>query len=127
MEKQAVDAERASTKYMQVKYLSKKIGEKFSGLISGITDWGIYVELEENKCEGMITLSSMKDDQYFFDNELQMIVGYHQNYKIGQEVEVVKKRLIQTSNRLQTNFLVFMKESVCLPLLLYRAAIKFSH
>ena len=56
---------------MQVKYLSKKIGEKFSGLISGITDWGIYVELEENKCEGMITLSSMKDDQYFFDNELQ--------------------------------------------------------
>ena len=94
MEKQAVDAERASTKYMQVKFLSKKIGEKFSGLISGITDWGIYVELEENKCEGMITLSSMKDDQYFFDNELQMIVGYHhqKNYKIGQEVEVIVKK-----------------------------------
>ena len=94
MEKQATDAERASIKYMQVKFLSKKIGEKFSGLISGITDWGIYVELDENKCEGMVTLSSMKDDQYFYDKELQMMVGYHnqKTYKLGQEVEVMVKK-----------------------------------
>jgi VacB/RNase II family 3'-5' exoribonuclease len=94
MEKQASDAERASVKYMQVKFLSKKIGEKFSGLISGITDWGIYIELDENKCEGMVTLSSMKDDQYFYNKELQMMVGYHnqKTYKIGQEVEITVKR-----------------------------------
>ena len=94
MEKQATDAERASIKYMQVKFLSKKIGEKFSGLISGITDWGIYVELDENKCEGMVTLSSMKDDQYFYDKEIQMMVGYHnqKTYKLGQEVEVMVKK-----------------------------------
>jgi len=94
MEKQAVDAERASIKYMQVKFLSKKIGESFSGLISGVTDWGIYVELIDNKCEGMISLNSLKDDQYFFDNELQMIVGHHdqKTFKIGQEIEVVVKR-----------------------------------
>ena len=94
MEKQATDAERASIKYMQVKFLSKKIGEKFSGLISGITDWGIYIELDENKCEGMVTLSSMKDDQYFYDSESQMMVGYHKKktFKLGQEVNVMVKR-----------------------------------
>tara|TARA_B100000900_G_C20587236_1_gene720100 strand:- start:513 stop:2618 length:2106 start_codon:yes stop_codon:yes gene_type:complete len=94
MEKQATDAERASVKYMQVKYLSKKTGEQFSGLISGITDWGIYVELDENKCEGLVSISTMKDDQYFYDKELQMMVGYHNqnNYKIGQEVEVIVKK-----------------------------------
>jgi ribonuclease R len=94
MEKQATDAERASIKYMQVKFLSKKIGEKFTGLISGITDWGIYIELDENKCEGMVTLSSMKDDQYFYDKELQMMVGYHnqKTYKMGQEVEIIVKK-----------------------------------
>lgn len=94
MEKQATDAERASIKYMQVKFLSKKIGEKYTGLISGITDWGIYIELDENKCEGMVTLSSMKDDQYFYDKELQMMVGYHnqKTYKLGQEVEIIVKK-----------------------------------
>ena len=94
MEKQATDAERASIKYMQVKFLSKKIGETYTGLISGITDWGIYIELDENKCEGMVTLSSMKDDQYFYDKELQMMVGYHnqKTYKLGQEVEIIVKK-----------------------------------
>ena len=94
MEKQATDAERASIKYMQVKYHSKKIGEKFSGLISGITDLGIYVELDDNKCEGLVSLSTMKDDQYFYDKELQMMVGYHnqKTFKIGQEVEVIVKK-----------------------------------
>jgi len=94
MEKQATEAERASIKYMQVKYLSKKIGEKFNGIISGITDWGIYVELDENKCEGLVSISSMKDDQYFYDKELQMMVGYHsqKTYKLGQEIEVLVKK-----------------------------------
>ena len=66
MEKQAVDAERASIKYMQVVFLKERIGQQFIGTISGLTDWGIYVELNENKCEGMVPLSSMKDDQYYY-------------------------------------------------------------
>ena len=65
MEKQAVEAERASIKYMQVKFLTKFIGKEFDGMISGLTEWGMYVELNENKCEGMIALKSLADDQYF--------------------------------------------------------------
>jgi ribonuclease R len=91
MEKQAVDAERASIKYMQVIFLSKHIGEQFEGRVSGITDWGMYVEINENKCEGMIPLKSMKDDQFYYDQEQQAIVGYQsrKSFKLGQEVVVI--------------------------------------
>jgi len=91
MEKQATDAERSSVKYMQVKFLSKKIGEVFEGQISGLTEWGIYVELNENKCEGMVSVKSMKDDQYYYNKELQQMIGYHskKTYKLGQEVKIV--------------------------------------
>ena len=94
MEKQAVDAERASIKYMQVMYLKEKIGEQFKGMISGLTDWGIYVELEENKCEGMIPLNSMKDDQYYYDSEKKITSGYgsKKTYKMGQEIKVMVKK-----------------------------------
>ena len=76
MEKQAVDAERASIKYMQVLYLGEKIGKQFNGMINGLTDWGIYVELDQNKCEGMIPLNSIKDDQYYYDNEQKLVIGH---------------------------------------------------
>ena len=94
MEKQAVDAERASIKYMQVLFLGEKIGEQFSGVISGLTDWGIYVELDENKCEGMIPLNSIKDDQYYYDNELKLIMGHNtrKSFKLGQEIKVIVKK-----------------------------------
>ena len=94
MEKQAVDAERASIKYMQVKFLSKFIGETFEGTISGLTEWGMYVELSENKCEGMISLKSMSDDQYFFDPGTMTVTGYHSqnSFKMGQEVKVRVKK-----------------------------------
>jgi ribonuclease R len=94
MEKQAVDAERASIKYMQVMYLKEKIGEQYKGMISGLTDWGIYVELEENKCEGMIPLNSMKDDQYYYDSEKKITSGYgsKKTYKMGQEIKVMVKK-----------------------------------
>ena len=94
MEKQAVDAERASIKYMQVKFLSKFIGDAFEGTISGLTEWGMYVELTENKCEGMISLKSMSDDQYFFDPGTMTVTGYHSqnSFKIGQEVKVRVKK-----------------------------------
>ena len=91
MEKQAVDAERASIKYMQVIYLSKKIGTQFEGRISGLTDWGLYVEINENKCEGMVPLKSMKDDQFYYDQEQQAVLGYQsrKSFKLGQEVVIV--------------------------------------
>ena len=94
MEKQAVDAERASIKYMQVKFLSKFIGDTFEGTISGLTEWGMYVELSENKCEGMISLKTMSDDQYFFDPGTMTITGYHSqnSFKMGQEVKVRVKK-----------------------------------
>ena len=94
MEKQAVDAERASIKYMQVKFLSKFIGDTFEGTISGLTEWGMYVELSENKCEGMISLKSMSDDQYFFDPVTMTVTGYHSqnSFKMGQEVKVRVKK-----------------------------------
>ena len=94
MEKQAVDAERASIKYMQVKFLSKFIGDTFEGTISGLTEWGMYVELSENKCEGMISLKTMSDDQYFFDPGTMTVTGYHSqnSFKMGQEVKVRVKK-----------------------------------
>ena len=94
MEKQAVDAERASIKYMQVKFLSKFIGDTFEGTISGLTEWGMYVELSENKCEGMISLKSMSDDQYFFEPGTMTVTGYHSqnSFKMGQEVKVRVKK-----------------------------------
>ena len=94
MEKQAVDAERASIKYMQVKFLSKFIGDTFEGTISGLTEWGMYVELSENKCEGMISLKSMSDDQYFYDPRTMTVTGYHSqnSFKMGQEVKVRIKK-----------------------------------
>ena len=91
MEKQAVDAERASIKYMQVIYLSKHIGIQFEGRISGLTDWGMYVELNDNKCEGMVPLKSMKEDQFFYEQDQQVIMGYSSRkcFKMGQDVVVV--------------------------------------
>lgn len=74
-ERKAVDAERASKKYFQAKYLENQIGEAFKGSITGLTEWGIYVEMEENFCEGMVPLRSLKDDRYFFDEQEFVIVG----------------------------------------------------
>ncbi len=64
-EKRATEAERASIKYKQVEYLSNRIGEEFSGMITGITNWGIYVEVLDGLCEGMVTITSLKDDNYY--------------------------------------------------------------
>jgi len=90
MEKQATYAERASTKYMQAKYLMDKIGDEFEGLISGITEWGIYVEIKENKCEGMIRLRDLSDDFYDFDEDTMSVTGATtgNSYRLGDSVMV---------------------------------------
>lgn len=74
-EKLASNAERDSIKYMQVKYMEKYVGEEFTGVISGITDWGVYVELIDNHCEGMIRIRDFKDDYYTFDEKNYCIFG----------------------------------------------------
>ena len=89
-EKQATEAERASTKYMQVLFLKDKIGQAYMGKITGLTEWGIYVELNENKCEGLVHIRSLKDDHYHYDRQMQKIIGHNSNasFYMGQEVEV---------------------------------------
>ena len=75
MEYLATKAERDSIKYMQVKFMKDHMDEEFHGVISGVTDWGIYVEIVTNKCEGMVRIRDIKDDTYSFDQELYALVG----------------------------------------------------
>lgn len=90
-EKRATDAERASIKYKQVEYLSKRIGEEFEGMISGLTNWGMYIEILDGLCEGMVSINNLKDDYYYFDEEKFSIVGkkHHHAYNLGDKVSVV--------------------------------------
>jgi ribonuclease R len=90
MERKAVEAERASTKYKQVEFMQDKVGKIFEGVVSGLTDWGIYVEIVENKCEGMVSIKSIMDDFYEFNEEEYMIVGRQsgRKFEIGDEVKI---------------------------------------
>ena len=89
MESRAANAERASIKYKQVEFMVKYIGEVYNGVISGITDWGIYVELE-NKIEGMIPIRELDDDFYIFDEKRYALTGRHKHrsYQLGDELAV---------------------------------------
>jgi ribonuclease R len=90
MEKKAAEAERASIKYKQAEYLQDKIGQTFFGLISGVSKWGLFVELEGNKCEGMVSLKQMADDFYYLDEDNYQVIGqrYGQKYKLGDRIKV---------------------------------------
>lgn len=94
MEQKAADAERASVKYKQAEYLQDAVGRVFEGIISGVTEWGIYVEIVENKCEGMIRLSTMFDDFYEFIEKEQAIIGKRRKkkYRLGDPVQVKVKK-----------------------------------
>jgi ribonuclease R len=89
METRAANAERASIKYKQVEFMQDHIGEVYPGIISGVTDWGIYVELE-NKIEGMIPIRELDDDFYIFDEKNYALVGRHKNkkYQLGDALNV---------------------------------------
>ena len=90
MEKRATDAERASIKYKQVEFMSDKIGNVYEGTVSGITEWGIYVEINENKCEGMIPIREIDDDFYYFDEDNYCLIGRRKGRKIqlGQAMKI---------------------------------------
>jgi ribonuclease R/exosome complex exonuclease DIS3/RRP44 len=93
MEKRAAMAERASIKYMQVKYMQSIVGITFSGIISGVTDWGLYVELSENKCEGLVKIKSLKEDYFIYEVEKFALIGVETKvqYQLGQNVKVKVK------------------------------------
>ena len=92
-EELASKAERQSIKYMQVKYMQDHKNEEFPGVISGVTEWGIYVEITSNKCEGMVRIRDIKSDYYIFDEKQFAIVGQStkQIYQLGDEVVVKVK------------------------------------
>lgn len=85
----ASEAERASIKYKQVEYMSERIGQIFNGTITGATEWGIYVEDKETKCEGMIKLKDMTDDRYVFNQKMYAVVGERtgKRYSLGDSVK----------------------------------------
>ena len=90
MEQTAAQAERASIKYKQVEYMNDHLGETFQGTISGVTEFGLYVEIDENKCEGMIPLRDLEGDYYEFDEKNFCLKGrrYHHCYNLGDSVKV---------------------------------------
>ena len=90
MERLAAEAERASIKYKQVEFMSERIGQVFDGVISGVTEWGIYVEIIENQCEGMVSIRDLHDDYYEYDEENYCIRGKSTGklYTLGDRVKV---------------------------------------
>ena len=93
-EQVAASAERASIKYKQVEFMSDKKGQVFDGVISGVTEWGLYVEITSNKCEGMVPLRDMDDDFYTYDEKNYCIIGRQsrKKYQLGDEVQIMVQR-----------------------------------
>jgi ribonuclease R len=110
-ERNAADAERASIKYKQVEYMERFINQTFDGLISGLTEKGIYVELDESHCEGMIPLREMKDDHYNLDETGYRLIGNYTRkvYTLGERVriKVIRTNLVKR----QVDFILIGKVS----------------
>lgn len=90
MEQTAASAERASIKYKQVEFMSEHIGTVYDGVISGVTEWGLYVEINENKCEGMISMRDLGNDYYDFDEKNYCLIGrrHHQKFSLGDPIKI---------------------------------------
>lgn len=90
MEQIAANAERASIKYKQVEFMGERLGQEFAGVISGVTEWGLYVEINENKCEGMIPMRDLGDDYYDFDEKNYCLIGrrHHKKFSLGDPITI---------------------------------------
>lgn len=90
MEQLATNAERSSIKYKQVEYMRDHLGEEYNGMISGVTEWGLYVELDENKCEGLVPMRDLADDYYDFDEKNYCLRGRRHGtvYRLGDQVRI---------------------------------------
>ncbi len=110
MEQLAAGAERSSIKYKQVEYMQDHLGEIFSGVISGVTEWGLYVELDENKCEGLVPVRDLADDYYDLDERNFCLVGRRHNnrYRLG---DIVKVQVARTNlDKKQLDFVIVDEE-----------------
>ncbi|UGS21088.1 ribonuclease R [Flavobacterium cyclinae] len=107
MESLAANAERDSVKYMQVKYMQDHKDQEFLGVISGVTEWGIYVEIIENKCEGMVRIREIRDDYYTFDDKQYALVGEVSKniIQLGDEVYVKVKNADLVKKQLDFHYL----------------------
>ncbi|SRX52589.1 ribonuclease R [Aequorivita sp. CIP111184] len=112
MENLATNAERDSIKYMQVKYMQDHQDQDFLGVISGVTEWGIYVEIMSNKCEGMVRLQDLSDDRYEFDRDEFAVIGQRTKnvYRLGDEVYVKVKNADLVKKHLDFTMLGHEKE-----------------
>ncbi|WP_297272348.1 ribonuclease R [uncultured Bacteroides sp.] len=90
MEQVAANAERSSIKYKQVEFMTERLGQVYDGVISGVTEWGLYVELNENKCEGMVPIRDLDDDYYEFDEKNYCLRGRRTNrtYSLGDAITI---------------------------------------
>lgn len=114
MEGLATSAERDSIKYMQVKYMQDHKDQEFLGVISGVTEWGIFVEIIENKCEGMVRIRDIKDDYYTFDDKQYALVGATSQklLQLGDEIYVKVKNADLVKKQLDFNFIRRIEEAV---------------
>lgn len=112
MEKKASDAERDSIKYKQVEFMVSKVGEQFEALISGVTEWGIYAEITENLCEGMISTRSLTDDFYSFDQDNYCLVGkkYGDKFQLGDKIMIEIKNADLVKRQLDFGFVKKIEE-----------------
>lgn len=95
MEKRAEEAERESVKYKKMEFMADKIGQEFDGVISGVSKWGLFVEIDCSKAEGLIRMEDMKDDFYYLDEENYMVIGHRNktSYRLGDKVKVLVKKI----------------------------------
>jgi ribonuclease R len=102
MERKAAEAERDSTKYFQVLYMQKSVGKEFNGVVTGVTEWGIFIEITENKCEGMVRLKDLDDDYYYFDEKNYRILGHNSDriIRLGDDLRIRVKKADLVAKRL---------------------------
>jgi len=107
MESLAANAERDSIKYMQVKYMKDQQDKAFTGVISGVTEWGIFVEIIENKCEGMVRIREIKEDYYVYDEKQYALIGQATNntLQLGDTVVVSVKNADLVKKQLDFNYI----------------------
>ena len=96
MEQLAANAERASIKYKQVEFMGERLGEEYDGVISGITEWGLYVEINENKCEGLVPIRDLEDDYYEFDEKNYCLMGVASTGYTAWVILSVSRWLVRT-------------------------------
>lgn len=108
MERRAVEAERESIKYFQVVYMQDKVGEEFTGIVTGVTSWGFFVEISDVHTEGLVRLNTLTDDNYAFDEQKKQIVGFNtgKTFKLGSKVKVRVEEVSVEKRQMDLSFIL---------------------